>query len=272
MYADRPSYHAGETLTAHVSTTTPCTVEVVRLGEDLDSPARDEVLHTVRLDPPVMQPVHPGSYVHIDKPLPAVPLRSFSLECWMRPWNLHEPQGVVTQLDDSAGLGLLLFPDGALGFFTGECPDPRKTPHRTEVKPSPRSADVQLPRDAPRPVAPHRRSRGGRPEGLWLDGRPVGHWEWKEAVAPAPCPLRIGALGREGVAAGLLDADIAMLAIYGRAAELEIRTRHAERGWCRPRSSRPSSDAGPWQKRRAPRQLTSARPGDTGGSSTMPPG
>src|SRR3569623_1336341 len=47
LYTDRPSYAAGETLTAYVSATEPSTIEVVRLGDDLDSQAQAEVLHSL---------------------------------------------------------------------------------------------------------------------------------------------------------------------------------------------------------------------------------
>ena len=66
---------------------------------------------------------------------------------------------------------------------------------------------------------------------IWIDRLLVAEWDVKQPLVPASAPLRIGALGRNREAAGFLDADIAIPAIYGRAlSELEIRTRHAERG------------------------------------------
>jgi hypothetical protein len=232
LYANRPSYAAGDAVTAYVSATTPCRIEIVRLGDDLDSPAKDEVLHALKLEQPEMQPVHPGSYIHVEKGLPAEPLSEVTLECWLRLWNVHEPQGVVTQLDGANGIGLLVFPDGTLGYFTGECADPAATPHRTEAKlalPGRPSFNAFV---TPPSVWHHVAAvlSGGR-KTIWLDGRLEGQWEHKQPAPPAACPLRIGALGQEGKAAGLLDADIAMPAVYGRAlTEVEIRTRHAQRG------------------------------------------
>jgi len=232
VYTDRPSYAAGETLTAYVSASTPATIEIVRLGDDLDSPAGDEALHSLRIDGPAVQPIHPGSYIHVEKHLPPQPLGAFTLECWLRPWNLHEPQGVISQLDGAAGFGLLLFPDGTLGFFSGECDDPAETPHRTQAKlelPGKPTFDAFV---TPPTVWRHVAAvfAAGR-KSIWLDGLLVGQWEWKQPITPAEAPLRIGALGRKGEAAGFLDADIAMPVVYSRAlGELEIRTRHVQRG------------------------------------------
>src|SRR5689334_11208468 len=50
LYTDSPRYAAGDTLTAFVSATIPCKIEIVRLGDDLDGPGRDEVLHTVKIE------------------------------------------------------------------------------------------------------------------------------------------------------------------------------------------------------------------------------
>jgi hypothetical protein len=237
LYTDRTSYRAGETITAFASTTLPCQLQVVRLGEDPDNPASDDILHTVRIDRPAMQPVHPGSYLHIEKSLPSEPLSELTLECWVRLWNLHEVQGVITQLNDATGMGLLVFPDGSAALFTGETPDPANTTHRSQVKLTLPGNPTFNPYVTP-PANWHHLVAvlGGGRKSLWLDGRKVGEWPWKLQVAPADCPLRIGALGRDGLAAGFLDADIAMPAVYGRAlTEVEIRTRHAERGLLPPR-------------------------------------
>lgn len=230
LYTDKPSYAAGDSLTAFVSSTIPCEIEVVRLGDDPDSPAQDDVLHTVKLEQPGMQEVRPGSYIHVEPGLPTRPIAALSLECWLRIWNIHEPQGVITQLDNASGFGVLVFPNGTLGFFTGECSDPVATPHRTEAKLALPGSPTFNPYVTPPSTWHHVTAvlRDSRKE-IWLDGRRVGLWDWKQSAAPAACPLRIGAFGREGVATGMLDADIAMPAIYSRAlTEVEIRTRHAE--------------------------------------------
>jgi hypothetical protein len=232
LYTDKPNYTAGDAVTAYISSTVRCQAEIVRLGDDLDSPAHDEVLHSASIEQPALQPIHPGSYVHVEKGLPPGPLASFSLECWVRAWNVHEPQGIITQLDGGFGFGLIIFPDGTPAFFTGECRDPAETPHRGEAKltlpGNPTfNAYVTPPANWHHLVA----VIGDGHKTLWLDGRRIGQWEWKQPVSPTGAPLRIGALGQDGKASGLLDADIAMPVIYGRAlTEIEIRTRHALRG------------------------------------------
>lgn len=231
VYTDRTSYAAGDMLTVYTSAAEPCTLEVVRLGESMDDPAGDEVLHTLALDRPCVQPIHPGSYIHVEHALPAEACKALTVECWLRLWNVHEPQGVITQLNDRDGFGLLVFPDGTLGLFTGECDDPAATPHRTQAQltlpgPSSFSPYIVPPANWHHVVAivePGRKS-------IWLDGRRVGEWKHAGGAVPGRSPLRIGALGRGGQAAGLLDADIAMPAVYRRAlSEIEFRTRHAQR-------------------------------------------
>lgn len=232
LYTDRHSYRAGDTLTAYVSASVPGDIEIVRLGDDLDSPKKDDVLQQLKIDKPAMQPVHPGSYIHVEKGLPAVPTGELTLECWIRLWSVHELQGVITQLDDANGFGLLVFPDGTLGFFSGECAIPAETPYRTKFQ-------LGLP-DTPTfnafvtpPSTWHHVVAVGAygHKTIWVDGRIVGQWGVGQSIAPAACPLRIGAFGQGGKAAGFLDADIAMPAIYSRPlTEEEIRTRYAERG------------------------------------------
>ena len=232
VYSDKPSYVAGEPLIAYVSASVPCDVEVVRLGDELDGTSRDEVLHRVRIERPITQQVHPGSYIYIERGLPNVPQIALSLECWVRLWNLHEPQGILTQLDDASGFGLLVFPDGAIGFFTGECSDPIETPHRSVTK-----LDVPGKPTVSKYITPSAQwhhimaTVNDERKAIWIDGRLASEWEHRQPLIPAACPLRIGALGRAGFANGLLDADIAMPAIYSRAlTEDEIRKRYAERG------------------------------------------
>ncbi|MFV2067546.1 MAG: LamG-like jellyroll fold domain-containing protein [Pirellulales bacterium] len=66
----------------------------------------------------------------------------------------------------------------------------------------------------------------GRNKSLWVDGRRVRQWGWKGTVKPGTAPLRIGAIGRDGLADGFLDGDVAMPVIYKRAlTEEEIRRR-----------------------------------------------
>lgn len=255
LYTDRPSYAAGQTVTVYVSHTLPATLEIVRLGDDPDSPAGDAVLDCLPLDRPDPQPIHPGSYLHVARGLPAEPHAALSFECWLRPWNVHEPQGLLTQLDDRRGLGLLVFPDGTLGWFTGETDDPTKTPHRSTARLELPGGPTFSPYVTP-PAAWHHVAGtvGGGRKSLWLDGRLVGQWDWKSPLVPAPVPLRIGALGRGGEAAGLLDGDIALPAVHARAlTELELRTRVAERGLQLPAVDESLLGCWPLNEERGPR-------------------
>jgi len=82
VYTDALSVAAGEAVRFYLSGTLPCKFQVCRLGQDVDSPLEDEVLQSWRVDDPVMQPIHPGSYIEIAKPLRADrELRALTLEC-----------------------------------------------------------------------------------------------------------------------------------------------------------------------------------------------
>ncbi len=70
-YTDRVSVAAGDTVRFHVSSSYPYELQVCRLGTDVDSPARDELLHSFGPSPAAVQPIHPGSYLIVDKPLDA---------------------------------------------------------------------------------------------------------------------------------------------------------------------------------------------------------
>ncbi|HWB11566.1 MAG TPA: AAA family ATPase, partial [Pirellulales bacterium] len=83
-YADRASAAAGETVRFYVSATHPYEFQVCRLAGDVDGPGADAVLFTQRVDEPVMQPIHPGSYIHIDRGLGDEAIAAVSLECWLR--------------------------------------------------------------------------------------------------------------------------------------------------------------------------------------------
>ena len=68
-YADQLSVAAGASIRFHVSSTHAYEFQVCRLGSDVDSPAKDEVLKSWQVDKPLMQPIHPGSYLNVEKGL-----------------------------------------------------------------------------------------------------------------------------------------------------------------------------------------------------------
>ncbi len=70
---------------------------------------------------------------------------------------------------------------------------------------------------------------------VWVDGLRVGRWETSNSIRPGDGPLRIGASGKNGLASYLLDADIAMPAIYGKAlTPEEVKKRFASKALSRP--------------------------------------
>ena len=232
VYTDLTSYRAGETVRLHTSAKLPHRLEIVRHDRAVQDAVEDTVLYTWQVDEPLMQPVYAGSYIHVKKGIEKEKRPGLTLECWVRLWNVHEPQGIITQLNDGAGFGLLVFPDGTLGFFTGDTNDPAMTTHRIETA-------LSLPDNTARNdfmVPPARWHHvvavgGGGKRAIWVDGRRAGEWDHPKPFTFAGVPLRIGAFGRGGKACAFLDADIAMPVVYGRSlSDIEIKTRYAERG------------------------------------------
>ncbi len=236
-YTDKLSVAAGETIRFHVSSTLPYQLEVCRLGLDMDSPHTDEVLHAWKVSEPVMQPIHPGSYIHVEKGLAAdEPIEALTIECWVRLWDVWGRQGLVGQFDETHGGGfaLLVDQDGAVEWYLGDGGAVQENGwHRGEkgvlakVKPPGRRPPGQS-----RPTG--RRDKwhhvaavyDGRTKSLWVDGRRVQQWDWRGTVRPGTAPLRIGAIGRDGLADNFLDGDVAMPVFYKRAlTEDEIRRR-----------------------------------------------
>jgi len=156
---------AGDTIRFRVSSTVPYELSICRLGPQIDDPAGDEVLKTFAISEPTPQPVHPGSFVHVDKPLPAdESLAGLSLEVWVRPWSVKGWQTLISQHNYPVhcGFGLFLDGDGRLNFYLGDGADYR--------------ADGSL-------VGPKLKARrwhhvvgtfDGKTKSLWVDGQRVG--------------------------------------------------------------------------------------------------
>ena len=196
---------AGETIHFRTSSTVPYEFSICRLGLTVDDPAGDEVLWTSRQTEPVRQPIHPGSFVHVDKPLAeSEPITRLTLECWVRPWRLNAPQTLVSQFTYPAACGYGLFLDGAgrVQFYLGD-----GGVHRPEG-----SLDG--------PALSHREWQhvvgtwDGKMKTLWVNGRRVAEQAFAGQVKGGASPLRLGACGRAGAAVNLLDGDLAMPAIY----------------------------------------------------------
>lgn len=120
-YALQESAPAGEEIQFCVCADTPYEFSVVRLGHDPDSPALDEVLHVFDKLEPRVQPIHPGSYIFVEKGVTKAP-EEFTIECWLRPWAFDRWQDVISQMSypKRSDFALAISPAGRLTFYLGD--------------------------------------------------------------------------------------------------------------------------------------------------------
>jgi hypothetical protein len=225
-YAQK-SLSAGDTVQFRVSATAPYKLEICRLAGDVDDPKSDVVLGTIEQSTPVQRPIHPGSYVHVEKCLPTdAPLTAFSLECWVRPWRLKGEQGVISQLDlgGSFGVALLLDDKRRPVFYLGD----EKLPKEPAAGAPQRLEGTEL---------KHRRWShivgvyDGKSMTIYVNGRRVAMRDTVGAVQAGAASLRLGAIGVNGVADRFLEGDIAMPVIYSKALSAdEVMARVEARG------------------------------------------
>lgn len=222
-YTNLQSVAAGEEILFFVSSSVPYRLSVCRLGVEVDDPAGDTVLREFPEDAPRVQPIFPGSYVHVEKGLGASPpIRALSLECWVRPWRVDRRAGLLGQMEagESAGYGLVLESDGSVGFHLGESSNASKR--------SGHASAGKLRKGRWHHVAG---IWDGNEKRLWIDGVEAGRWSCAGPVKIGQAPLRLAALGEGGRADHFLDGDLAMCAIYGRALGPEdIALRFRQRG------------------------------------------
>lgn len=228
-YAQK-SIAAGKEIKFRVSSSVPYELSVVQLGPDPENRDKDPLLKTFAVKKPRRQPIHPGSYVHIDNSLPSDrPLTSLTLECWIRPFALGGWQGLVNQHDypDRCGIGLFIN-DGRIAFMTenGGKHDPSSL-HQTEpglIK-TQRWHHVAATWD-------------GKVKRVFIDGKAAGEWPFAGVVRPGKTALRIGAYGSNGAAENFYNGDIAMVSLYDQAIGLgQIQTRVADRGLSIPKGN-----------------------------------
>lgn len=222
LYSDAESVAPGDTLSLHLSNSVSCRVQIVRLGTDIDSPASDTVVHEFPASAPSVQPIHPGSYVHINQPLTGR-LPALTIECWVRPWSLDHLAGLVTQEDKQSddGFALGIGKDGYVGLFLGNGTGPDEAVvHRT--------ATGVLRKGCWHHVVGR---WDGRIKQVWVDGIRIAEWSFTGPLSQGTHPLRLGAMGENGESLRFLDGDLAQCAIYGRAlTDAEILRRFTERG------------------------------------------
>lgn len=223
-YTDPMSVRAGQTVRMHVSSTVPYRLSICRLGLKVDDPRDDEVLHRFAEADPQPQPIYPGSFVLIDKGLPAAePFAELSLECWVRAWSVDRWAGLITQYDypDACGCGLFLGPSGTARFYVGDGRAYRQGS----------SAGSEPGRIKPQRWYHLAGVWDGRRASLWIDGVEVAAVPYATKAAAGPARLCLGAYARRGTIQHHLDGDLAMPVIHGRALlGAEIRQRYRERG------------------------------------------
>ncbi len=204
VYADRESAFPGEKVRFQISADAPCTAAIHRLGTSVDDPASDTLVQDFdRIDPGV-QPIHPGSYVHVAAGLRSGP-RAFTLEAWVRPWRIDRLMGVVSQEDkeSSEGWALGIGPDGYVGFYLGDGVS---------------EDEALVHRSAPGVVARGRwhhlvATWDGREKRLWVDGKEVGRWTFPGPLRPGGHPIRLGAMGERRETTRFLDGDLAEVSL-----------------------------------------------------------
>jgi hypothetical protein len=221
-YPLEQSLAAGDTLELCVSADVPYDLSFCRLGLAVDDPAQDAVLADLGRQTAFPQPIHPGSYVHIEKGLRGA-VAGLTLEAWVRPWDPTRLQGILSQedKDSSEGFALGMGPDGYVGFYLGDgvSPDERVI-HRTPPGTLKKNRWQHV-------VA----TWDGQKKRVFVEGREAGAWNFSGTLAPGNHPLRLGAMAQGGRAGHFLDGDLAMPTVYRRAlSETEVQARFAAGG------------------------------------------
>ena len=216
-YTDRLSVSAGENIGIHVSSSEPYTVSLRKLGQEMGASGSDEILASMVVETAKVQPIHPGSYVHIKEGLPPGPVHAMTVECWLRPWHPERWQTVISQMDinqgkDTLGFGLFIDPAGHLVAAWGRSP-------MCIEQGSPDLLRSGQPLTTARWVHVVATFEHGRSR-LWLDGRSAAEGAADPDLRLNVCPLRIGACGVGGIADHFLDADIVMPSLHGIALDV----------------------------------------------------
>lgn len=238
-YAEK-SIAAGSTIHFRISSSTEYTLAIYRLGSGMDGPLdaptgiqrADEVVFSPELFSQGEQPITPGSYVNVDNGLPAdVPFGALTLECWVRPWvhvdatgvaHWEKWQGLLTQhtFPDKCGVGLFIGPTGHAHLYLGtggQHDDARVVQSAVPLQPNVWNHVVGV--------------WDGANASLWVNESLMGPVPLAGPVRPGPAPLRLAAYGDNGFTSKLLDGDLAMPVIHGRAlSPLEIQQRRGEKG------------------------------------------
>ena len=203
----RKTVTAGETIHFRVSSTAPYGLSICRLGLDVDDPAGDEVFVHV----PQIAAGPAGHSSGLLRPrrkgLPGRPILAPYAGMLGSPWRLNASQTLISQHDypTACGYGLFLDGEGRVQFYLGD-------------------GGVYRPERSLRgPALAHRQWQhvvgtwDGKTKSLWVNGKRVAEQASRGRSKPGPSPLRLGACGHDGPAVNLLDGDLAMPVIYGKA-------------------------------------------------------
>ena len=210
-YAE-PSVAAGEVLHLRVSSTLPYTLEIRRLGAGVDDPSTDEVIDRFAPSGPSPREIHPGSYLHVERGLPADRAwSSLAVQTWVRPWRLDRGQALISEGEwpGRAGFALRLDATGRIQFELGDGGPDRP------------GSIVSGPKLQARRWQHVVGAWDGRSQAIWLDGLPAAVIPREGSIRTVPGPIRIGAAGRDGRADDFLDGDLAGPALWGRALEAD---------------------------------------------------
>jgi hypothetical protein len=235
-YADKLSAGPRDTINFYVSSDSSYTMQIFRLGPEPDRPICDQAdpdcdvsMSDVMPASPSPQPIHPGSYVHIENGLAATAnLTALTLECWVRPsrgrsYDVFNYSGLITQCDlpDGAGYGLFVRFAGAdvqgnsVAFYLGDSVNPASV---LEVP-------VNFTGRYWQEFKWHHvvATWDGATKKVWIDGTQKDTQSYTGSVVPGSAPLRLAASGVNGEANHFLNGDLAMPVIYDRAlSEAEI--------------------------------------------------
>jgi len=205
-YASAHSVAAGEKLEVFVSASMPYKLSIVRLGQAIDDPSKDELVHAFESVPPRIQPIRPGSCVIVEKGLPPEFLKSdFAIQFWLRPFLTQERQAIITQATKDGEFGLCISDKKEVQVTLG--------------------SNFQLTFPALPTIAWTHvvlNCLGGK-VALWLDGKKFGSAALGEVPELEDKPLILGGRQMNGEIDLLLDADLAQPAIYARGlTEVEV--------------------------------------------------
>jgi N,N-dimethylformamidase len=217
-YANEKSVHAGEEISFFVSSDVPYVLSICKPAQG----GEDETLHTFPQSQPRVQPIAPGSYLHIDRGLPANQIyEAFSVEIWVKPWAFGRQQAIIGQFNypDACGFSLSLTETGTVEFYVGD-----GGAYREEVLVEGMRLETQKWHHV---VG----TWNGTVAMLWIDAQEAGSRPISGTLRAGTAPLRIAAAGVHGLADQFADADVLMPVLYAQClSPSQIAQRHAESG------------------------------------------